>query len=135
MLSVCVSMSLHRPILLEQLLPDHCVLQMQGQMAVCGAPWCDFMAVCTKTRDIMLQRVFFQPRYWEHIASRLKQFCFALQVSAWLVSLNYLFTSPTKWRRIAFVFFHLQWSPLNTRFRGQEKYARVNHCSCKRFLP
>ena len=49
-------------------------------MAVCGAPWCDFMAVCSKTREIMLKRVFFQPRYWEHISSRLKQFCFALQV-------------------------------------------------------
>ena len=38
------------------------------------------MAVCSKTREIMLKRVFFQPRYWEHISSRLKQFCFALQV-------------------------------------------------------
>ncbi|XP_070203401.1 serine/arginine repetitive matrix protein 5-like isoform X2 [Littorina saxatilis] len=48
-------------------------------MAICGAPWCDFMAICSKTREIMLKRVFFQPRYWEHISSRLRQFCFALE--------------------------------------------------------
>ncbi|KAL8608832.1 hypothetical protein ACOMHN_034777 [Nucella lapillus] len=60
-------------------IPRRYMVQIQGQMAVCGAPWCDFMAVCSNTEDIMLKRVYFQPRYWEHIASRLRQFCFALQ--------------------------------------------------------
>ncbi|XP_076466040.1 uncharacterized protein LOC143297525 [Babylonia areolata] len=60
-------------------IPRQYMVQIQGQMAVCGAPWCDFMAVCCNTKDIMLKRVYFQPRYWEHISSRLKQFCFALQ--------------------------------------------------------
>lgn len=61
-------------------IPRHYMVQVQGQMAVCGFKWCDFMAVCTKTQDIMLKRVHFQSLYWNYISSRLKSFCSILKV-------------------------------------------------------
>ena len=44
-------------------------------MAISGAPWCDFIAVCVKTKQLSLQRVFAKPVYWQFIAKKLQQFC------------------------------------------------------------
>ena len=63
-------------------IPRHYMIQVQGQMAVCGAPWCDFLAACTKTREILFKRVFFHPVYWSNVSERLKLFCHTLQVLA-----------------------------------------------------
>ena len=49
-------------------------------MAVCKAAWCDFMAVCTKTKEICLKRVFFCDSYWKAVAEKLKQFIVVFQV-------------------------------------------------------
>lgn len=62
-------------------IPRQYMAQIQGQMAVVGAPWCDFLAVCTKTREIMLKRVHFHPLYWLHVSDVIRQFCYTLQVS------------------------------------------------------
>lgn len=62
-------------------IPRYYMAQIQGQMAVTGFLWCDFMAVCVKTEEIMLKRVFFQPDYWQKISAVIKQFCFAVQES------------------------------------------------------
>ena len=62
-------------------LPRSYMAQIQGQMAVCGAKWCDFMAVCVNTREIMLKRVYFHHQYWTGVAGKIKDFCLVLQVS------------------------------------------------------
>ncbi|XP_046350520.2 uncharacterized protein LOC124131345 [Haliotis rufescens] len=62
-------------------IPRQYMAQIQGQMAVVGAPWCDFLAVCTKTREIMLKRVHFHPLYWLHVSDVIRQFCHTLQES------------------------------------------------------
>lgn len=62
-------------------IPRQYMVQMQGQMAVTGLPWCDFMAVCVKTREIMLRRVYFHRQFWTFIASRLLVFCRAVKTA------------------------------------------------------
>ncbi|KAL3866944.1 hypothetical protein ACJMK2_044191 [Sinanodonta woodiana] len=62
-------------------IPRHYMAQIQGQMAITNLPWCDFMAVCTKTREITLQRVFFHKGYWQHMSTLLYTFCLAVQES------------------------------------------------------
>ncbi|XP_046554388.1 uncharacterized protein LOC124263738 [Haliotis rubra] len=66
---------------LDMGIPRQYMAQIQGQMAVVGAPWCDFLAVCTKTREIILKRVHFQPVYWFHVSDVIRQFCHTLQES------------------------------------------------------
>ena len=61
-------------------IPRHHMVQVQGQMAVCDAAWCDYMAVCMSTRQIALLRVHFAPHYWSSVSSSLKNFCNILQV-------------------------------------------------------
>ena len=61
-------------------IPRGYMAQMQGQLGVCGLSWCDFMAVCTRTREITLKRVHFSPLYWKHATEKLKTFCTVLQV-------------------------------------------------------
>lgn len=61
------------------IIPRYYMAQIQGQMYVTRVPWCDFMAVCTKTREILLKRVFFQPSYWVHVSPYLHRFCLSLQ--------------------------------------------------------
>jgi len=56
--------------------------QVQGQMAVCDVPWCDYMAVCTSTQQVALLRVYFAPVYWSSVSAVLKNFCCVLQVSS-----------------------------------------------------
>ncbi|XP_050400851.1 uncharacterized protein LOC126817750 [Patella vulgata] len=60
-------------------IPRYYIAQMQGQMAITGAPWCDFMAVCCETKDISLKRVFYCDEYWQKIGVVLKQFCMILK--------------------------------------------------------
>ncbi|KAL5004380.1 hypothetical protein ScPMuIL_017836 [Solemya velum] len=50
-------------------------------MGVTGMDWCDFMAVCVKTREIMLKRIHFQPMYWKHVSSLLKAYSKVLKES------------------------------------------------------
>jgi len=64
----------------ESRIPRSHMAQVQGQMAVCGAPWCDYMAVCTLTQQIALLRVHFAPLYWASLSASLKKFCNVLQV-------------------------------------------------------
>jgi len=61
-------------------LPRSHMAQVQGQMAVCDAPWCDYMAVCTSTQQMVLLRVHFAPRYWSSVSASLNNFCHILQV-------------------------------------------------------
>jgi len=61
-------------------IPRRHMAQVQGQMAVCDVPWCDYMAVCTSTRQIALLRVHFAPRYWTSLSTSLNNFCSVLQV-------------------------------------------------------
>jgi len=61
-------------------IPRSHMAQIQGQMAVCGAPWCDYMAVCMSTQQVVLFRVHFSPRYWSSVTASLRNFCDVLQV-------------------------------------------------------
>ena len=63
-------------------IPRRYMAQIQGQMGICKLPWCDFMAVCTKTRDITLRRVYFNKVYWTSVSRVIKHFCDVLQVSS-----------------------------------------------------
>jgi len=64
----------------HHIIPRSHMAQVQGQMAVCDAPWCDYVAVCTSTEEIALLRVHFAPRYWSSVSAMLKNFCNILQV-------------------------------------------------------
>ncbi|OWF53317.1 uncharacterized protein LOC110446557 [Mizuhopecten yessoensis] len=69
-------------------IPRYYMAQIQGQMYLAGVPWCDFMAVCTKTKEILLKRVYFQPSYWTHVSSCLGTFCHILQEARQRKKLN-----------------------------------------------
>ncbi|XP_060062751.1 uncharacterized protein LOC132543285 [Ylistrum balloti] len=69
-------------------IPRYYMAQIQGQMYMAGVPWCDFMAVCTKTKEVLLKRVYFQPSYWMHISSTLSTFCHILQEARQRKKLN-----------------------------------------------
>ncbi|XP_072039472.1 uncharacterized protein [Amphiura filiformis] len=60
-------------------IPRYYMAQIQGQLGIAGIPWCDFMAVCTKTREIMLHRVYAQSTYWKHLSLKLADFCLTLK--------------------------------------------------------
>ncbi|XP_022094197.1 uncharacterized protein LOC110981169 isoform X1 [Acanthaster planci] len=60
-------------------IPRHYMAQIQGQMAICEAPWCDFMAVSTQTSEVSLQRVHFSRAYWQCVAKKLRQFSLTLK--------------------------------------------------------
>jgi hypothetical protein len=62
-------------------IPRQYMAQIQAQMAISNQPWCDFMAVCTTTRDISLCKVYFHPLYWSAIATTIKHFCEVLKVN------------------------------------------------------
>ena len=62
-------------------IPRGYMAQIQGQMAICRMKWCDCMAVCMKTKEIMLKRVHFSPLYWKHVSMELINFCQILRVS------------------------------------------------------
>lgn len=60
-------------------IPRHYMAQIQGQLAITGLPWCNFLAVCKNTKEIMLKKVYFHSEYWTNVEKILKQFCYALQ--------------------------------------------------------
>lgn len=62
-------------------IPRQYMAQMQGQMGVCHLPWCDFMAVCTATHEVLLKRVYFNLKYWTYISERLKEFCHLMEIA------------------------------------------------------
>jgi len=66
----------------EGRIPRSHMAQVQGQMAICNAPWCDYMAICTSTEQVALLRVRFAPLYWLSVSASLKNFCNILQVSS-----------------------------------------------------
>lgn len=70
-------------------IPRNYMAQIQGQMGVTGMDWCDFMAVCVKTREIMLKRIHFQPMYWKHVSSLLKAYSKVLKASFWCMYLGF----------------------------------------------
>ena len=39
--------------------------QIQGQLALSGLPWCDFVVFLTGSRNIHAQRIYFDVLYWE----------------------------------------------------------------------
>jgi len=62
-------------------IPRMYMVQMQGQMAVSGHQWCDFLAICEQSREIQLKRVYFNKAYWAVMTTKLMHFCQLLQVN------------------------------------------------------
>ena len=48
--------------------------QLQGQMGVAGAKWCDFIVYISK--GVYTERIAFDPAYWENLKSELVQYYF-----------------------------------------------------------
>lgn len=46
--------------------------QMQGQMGITGKPWVDFVVWTLK--DLHVERIYFDPKFWSLIQDKLKQF-------------------------------------------------------------
>lgn len=46
--------------------------QIQGQMAICGKKWCDFVVFCPN--DLFVERIQFDLKYWEILLSKLIYF-------------------------------------------------------------
>ena len=95
-------------------IPRCYMAQIQGQLGVCELPWCDFMPVCTKTREIILKRVYFSQLYWKHAAEKLKTFCTVLQVRlyprfrlfhtervSWSSQVQYIWMVPRQWWHVS----------------------------------
>ncbi|XP_063433512.1 uncharacterized protein LOC134715333 [Mytilus trossulus] len=60
-------------------IPRHYMAQIQGQMGVSKLPWCDFLAVCVKTKSLILKRVHYCQDYWGNASKMLKEFCLAIK--------------------------------------------------------
>jgi len=55
---------------------DHAYFaQVQGQMGVTGASWCDFI-IYTK-KGISVERIAFDPAYWAELRQKLASYCFS----------------------------------------------------------
>ena len=52
-----------------------CYLQIQGQMALTGATWCDFVRYPKK--GLSVQRIRFNEKFWESKARLLSSFLFS----------------------------------------------------------
>ena len=51
--------------------------QVQGQLAVTGLPWCDFVVHLSGSRNINVERIYFNQRHWdENLFPKLKKFNF-----------------------------------------------------------
>lgn len=61
-------------------IPRHYMAQIQGQLGVSKMTWCDFLAVCVRTKSLMLKRVYFCDIYWKTVSKLLKEFCLAVKV-------------------------------------------------------
>ncbi|XP_062503705.1 uncharacterized protein LOC134180543 isoform X3 [Corticium candelabrum] len=60
-------------------IPRRYMAQIQGEMGICGLPWCHFMGVCIRTKEISLFHVLFSSAYYQALSQRLLVFCAALQ--------------------------------------------------------
>eukprot|EP00056_Hartaetosiga_gracilis_P015665 m.242139 g.242139 ORF g.242139 m.242139 type:complete len:295 (-) comp30209_c0_seq1:256-1140(-) len=61
-------------------IPKRYICQMMGQMGVSGVKtWCDFMAVCMKTKTIVVKRLYFSEPFWLSLKSALLRFILALK--------------------------------------------------------
>jgi len=58
-------------------IPRYYMTQIHAEMAASGTGWCDFMAICYKTGEIMLKRVYFCKRYWDSVTDRVLKFALA----------------------------------------------------------
>ena len=51
--------------------------QVQGQLAVTGLPWCHFVVHLSGSRNINVERIYFNQRHWdENLFPKLKKFYF-----------------------------------------------------------
>lgn len=51
--------------------------QVQGQLAITGLPWCDFVVHLSGSHSVNVQRIYFNQRYWEeNLFPKLKIFYF-----------------------------------------------------------
>ena len=51
--------------------------QVQGQLAVTGLPWCDFVVHLSGSHNINVERIYFNQRHWhENLFPKLKKFYF-----------------------------------------------------------
>ena len=48
--------------------------QVQGQIGVTGAKWCDFITYTSK--GIYIERIAFDPAYWENLKTELLRYYF-----------------------------------------------------------
>ena len=125
-------------------IPRGYMAQIQGQLGVCRLPWCDFMAVCTRTREITLKRVHFSPLYWKHATEKLKTFCSVLQVhfysslrlthtelpcllSAMYVSAGDTAIGETQYELILSVIFNVMTTVITARRKVMFSEASVSH--------
>lgn len=51
--------------------------QVQGQMAISGLKWCDFVIFLSETRCLNVERIYFDEEYWSAVSLKLKDFYFA----------------------------------------------------------
>ena len=49
-------------------------VQVQGQMAITGAAWCDFVVYTLKGMSI--QRIKFDQQFWDNMSDKLKAYYF-----------------------------------------------------------
>ena len=40
--------------------------QIQGQLALSGLPWCDFVIYLSGSRSLSVERISFDPTYWNN---------------------------------------------------------------------
>ena len=43
---------------------DPYYLQIQGQMALCGLPWCDFCVFLSEKNEMFVERIYFDSHLW-----------------------------------------------------------------------
>ena len=67
----CLHMANGKPKLKEY---DQVQGQVQGQLAVTGLPWCDFVDHLSGSRKINVERIYFNQRHWdENLFPKLKK--------------------------------------------------------------
>ena len=64
--------------------------QVQGQLAVTGLPWCDFVVHLSGSHNINVEQIYFNQRHWdENLFPKLKKFYLK-----WLKSQKVLLMAP-----------------------------------------
>lgn len=58
--------------------PQGYYAQVQGQMALSGLDWCDFVVFLSGSHTISVERILFDPQYWnDKLLPKLKSFYFS----------------------------------------------------------